>query len=87
MVYLGARNGKVDTKGWLEKTDASAADLTMRMIALGVKRFLYTDISRDGAVISFDCEGVTTMVRTTRKAILTTGGVSCMAELKQLQGT
>ena len=38
MVYLGARNGKVDTKGWLEKTDASAADLTMRMIALGVKR-------------------------------------------------
>ena len=87
VVALDARNGKVAIKGWLEETSIKALDLAKRMMALGAKRFLYTDIARDGTMTSPNFDGVATMVRKTGKAVLASGGVSSLDDIRRLART
>jgi len=49
-VAIDARNGIVATRGWQETSQAklAAVDFAQRMVALGVRTFLHTDIARDG---------------------------------------
>ena len=49
-VGLDARNGLVAISGWRETTQVQATDLAAELCAVGVQRFIYTDIARDGAL-------------------------------------
>src|SRR5258706_9030142 len=49
-VGLDARNGLVAISGWRETTQVQAVDLAAELYTLGVQRFIYTDIARDGAL-------------------------------------
>src|SRR6266498_5072505 len=49
-VGVDARNGIVATAGWTEQSRVTAPDLVEHMAALGVRRVIYTDISRDGTL-------------------------------------
>lgn len=87
VVAVDARGGKVAIKGWLEETSAEAIDLARRMVDLGVQRFLYTDIARDGTMTSPNFEGVESMVRETGKRVLASGGVSTLEHVRRLAQT
>src|SRR5205085_918795 len=50
VVAVDARDGVVRTDGWTESSGVTVLDLAERMTALGVRRLLYTDIARDGAM-------------------------------------
>ena len=50
VVAVDARDGQVAIKGWTEGTSVRATALVEQMSGLGVQRFLYTDISRDGTL-------------------------------------
>ncbi len=45
---VDAKDGYVAVKGWQETTSETAIEFARRMQALGAKRVIYTDISRDG---------------------------------------
>jgi phosphoribosylformimino-5-aminoimidazole carboxamide ribotide isomerase len=47
-VAVDARGGKVAVKGWLETSALPVAAFIRDMAARGVRRFIYTDIDRDG---------------------------------------
>lgn len=47
-VAVDARGGKVAVKGWLETSALPVAEFIRDMAARGVRRFIYTDIDRDG---------------------------------------
>ena len=49
-VGLDARNGQVAISGWRETSHVQATSLATELSAAGVQRFIYTDISRDGAL-------------------------------------
>jgi phosphoribosylformimino-5-aminoimidazole carboxamide ribotide isomerase len=49
-VGLDARNSLVAISGWRETTQVQAIDLAAELYAVGVQRFIYTDIARDGAL-------------------------------------
>lgn len=49
-VGIDAKNGFVATKGWLENSNVNYIDLALEMAELGVKYFIFTDISRDGTL-------------------------------------
>src|SRR3989440_7722802 len=49
-VGLDARNGLVAISGWRETTQVQATDLAAELYTVGVRRFIYTDIARDGAL-------------------------------------
>ena len=49
-VGIDAKNGEVRVNGWLEGTGTNAIDFALDMEARGCRRFVYTDISRDGTL-------------------------------------
>jgi len=49
-VGLDARNGLVAIAGWRETSSVRATALAVELCAAGVRRFIYTDIARDGAL-------------------------------------
>ncbi len=49
-VGLDARDGWVATSGWRETSRTRATVLATELCVVGVQRFIYTDIARDGAL-------------------------------------
>ena len=47
-VGIDARNGFVQTKGWVETTKTLATDLAAAVAKAGVKTIIYTDTATDG---------------------------------------
>ncbi len=47
-VGIDARNGFVQTKGWVETTQVLATDLAKAVAGMGVKTIIYTDTATDG---------------------------------------
>ena len=50
VVGLDARNGLVATSAWRDISTTQATSLARALRELGVRRFIYTDIARDGAL-------------------------------------
>jgi len=87
IVAVDAKNGLVAIKGWLETTGVNAQDLVERMALLGVRRILYTDISRDGTLTEPNFEANADLVRTTDMAVLASGGIATLDHIRQLVDT
>ena len=87
VVAVDARKGRVAIRGWTEDTPVDATELVKEMAALGPGRFLYTDISRDGTMTAPNFDAVAAMVQNTGMAIIASGGVTSLADLRRLAQT
>ena len=86
-VGIDARNGRVATKGWAEKTDVMVTDLARSFEDAGVAAIIYTDIMRDGAMGGPNIEATADLARAISIPIIASGGVSSLADLKALKAT
>lgn len=84
VVGIDARDGWVAIAGWLETSRVQAADLAIQLSAIGVRRFVYTDISRDGAMNGPNFESLAEMCLATTSSIVASGGVRSIADLQAL---
>jgi phosphoribosylformimino-5-aminoimidazole carboxamide ribotide isomerase len=84
VVGLDARDGYVAITGWLETSQVKAVDLAAELSALGVQRFVYTDIARDGALTGPNLKALTEMQQAVTSALVASGGVSSLADLQAL---
>lgn len=84
---LDAKNGKVATKGWAENTGADAVALAIDMKARGITTAVYTDISKDGMLTGPNIAGITDMVNKTGLAVIASGGMSSMEDVKRVKET
>ncbi len=84
VVGVDARDGKVAVHGWTEPSDATATDLAMSMVDLGVARFIYTDIGVDGTLAGPNLQAVADLMKAVGKPIISAGGISSLADLEQL---
>lgn len=84
IVSVDAKDGRVALRGWTEGTSALATELVSDMAALGVKRFLYTDISRDGTLTEPNFNGVSALVNQDDVHIIAAGGIASIAHLEHL---
>lgn len=85
IVGIDARNGFVATHGWRQPTEIRAATLARGMTPLGVKRFIYTDISRDGTLTEPNFTAISEFMDTIRKPVIAAGGISSLNHLKMLK--
>jgi phosphoribosylformimino-5-aminoimidazole carboxamide ribotide isomerase len=85
IVGVDARNGFVATHGWRQPTEIRAATLARGMTPLGVKRFIYTDISRDGTLTEPNFTALSEFMDTIRKPVIAAGGISSLSHLKMLK--
>lgn len=84
VVSIDARDGIVAAEGWREATDLRADELLRRLAELGVQRFVYTDIARDGTLTSPNFEVIEALLRVTDAKLIAAGGVAEVAHLVRL---
>ena len=84
IVGVDARDGMVAVQGWRESTNISALQLIRQMEDLGVPRFDYTDISRDGTGTEPNYHALQEVVRATSRPVVAAGGVSTEQHLARL---
>jgi len=84
-VGIDARDGLVQTRGWVETSKTPATELARAVAAMGVKTIIYTDTATDGMLggpnltqMAAICEAAPTC------AITASGGVSSVQDVKNL---
>ena len=83
VVGIDAVNGMVATEGWLETSNVGYIELAEKMISVGVKYFIFTDISKDGTLSGVNVEQLKVLSDATvgRANIVASGGVHTMADI------
>jgi phosphoribosylformimino-5-aminoimidazole carboxamide ribotide isomerase len=77
-VIVGAdtADGFVAVHGWQESSGERAADFGRRLIALGARRFLFTDVARDGMLQGVNIAATRAFADAVGVPVLASGGVS-----------
>lgn len=86
-VALDARDGKIATHGWQQTSELTPVQLGKQMAKLGARHALYTDVSRDGALTGVNIEATVTLAQETGLAVIASGGVSSLDEIRELAAT
>jgi phosphoribosylformimino-5-aminoimidazole carboxamide ribotide isomerase len=84
VVGIDARDGRVAIAGWYETSGVEATLLARNLEELGVQRFVYTDIARDGTLSGPNLEALAAMQRATKRALIASGGVHTVEDLREL---
>lgn len=84
-VGVDARDGFVAISGWKELSRERGVDFCRRLRDAGVRRVIYTDISRDGAEQGTNLDLYRELVTIQGLEITASGGVSSLEELRTLQ--
>ncbi len=84
IVSIDARDGYVATHGWQERTEVTAIELVQRMASIGVERFIYTDITRDGTLTEPNFDAIAELVAKTSLPIIAAGGIASLEHIKKL---
>jgi phosphoribosylformimino-5-aminoimidazole carboxamide ribotide isomerase len=84
VIAIDAEDGYVKSHGWRKGSTTTAEELINRMADLGTRRFIYTDISRDGTLTEPNFDAIASLVSQTALPIIASGGISNIAQLKRL---
>ena len=84
IVGVDARDGLLAIRGWRQDTGIKAPDFIDAMVKLGVRRFIYTDIDRDGTLTEPNFEVIFDLVNSFKVPIIASGGISSLNHLKIL---
>ena len=85
IVSIDAREGYVATHGWRQETELTAIEVAKSMVRLGVKRFIYTDITRDGTLTEPNFAAITELIDAIRLPVIAAGGISSVNHLRVLK--
>ena len=84
VVSIDARGGYVALNGWTETTGLRVQDMLDRLGATGVRRFIYTDIARDGTLTEPSWNEIMKVHEATGLKTIVAGGVSSVEHLLRL---
>jgi phosphoribosylformimino-5-aminoimidazole carboxamide ribotide isomerase len=86
VVGIDGRDGMVATRGWLATSGRTTIDLAEAMIAIGVARFVCTDIARDSTLTGPNVAELDALNRAVlgRAAIIASGGVTTASQIGEL---
>jgi phosphoribosylformimino-5-aminoimidazole carboxamide ribotide isomerase len=84
-VSLDARDGKIAIHGWQKNTVFEVLQLSREMVDAGVKRFIYTDIKRDGTLTEPDFAMMKRLIAETNVPVIVAGGISRLEHLQRIK--
>ncbi len=84
IIGVDARDGLVATDGWTSTADVRATALVSHVASLGVRRVIYTDISRDGTLTEPNFAALAKLIRPGGPAIIASGGIANTSQLLRL---
>jgi phosphoribosylformimino-5-aminoimidazole carboxamide ribotide isomerase len=84
-VGIDARDGRVQTDGWLAGSDVQAVDLARRCADWGVAALIYTDVSRDGTLTGPNVGATAELARAVPGVpVIASGGVGSLDDVAAL---
>jgi phosphoribosylformimino-5-aminoimidazole carboxamide ribotide isomerase len=85
VIGLDAKDGFVATHGWMETSKKTAVDLGKKLAEAGAETFIFTDIATDGMLSGPNVEAISLLAKETGKAVIASGGVSSLQDLRTLK--
>jgi phosphoribosylformimino-5-aminoimidazole carboxamide ribotide isomerase len=85
IISIDSRDGFVSTNGWVRETHQTTVQFAEKMVKLGARRFIYTDIVRDGTLTEPNFTAVAELVHSTSVPVIAAGGISSILHLKMLK--
>lgn len=85
VISIDARENKVALHGWTTQTEIETSDVIQKVESMGVRRFIYTDISRDGTLTEPNFDSVQDLVNATSMDLVVAGGVSTLGHIRRLK--
>ena len=82
---IDARDGFVAIHGWQKGTATTALELSQKMADIGVRRILYTDITRDGTLTEPNFKAIAGLIDNLDLPIIAAGGISALSHLSKLK--
>ena len=83
-VSVDARGGRVALNGWTEESELRASALIADLEALGVRRFIYTDIAADGMLGGHDESVFGAVAAAAASPIIAAGGIAHPMQIRRL---
>ena len=84
---IDAVMGKVAVHGWQQATHLKATEFAAEMVAKGVRRIIFTDISRDGMLTGPNIPALEAMIDAAKVPVIASGGVGSLKDIRDLSGT
>lgn len=84
VVGIDAKDGIVAVEGWGKSSSVAVLDLALDMAGCGVKRIIYTDISRDGMLSGVNVEATARLAKVSGLSVIASGGVRDLTDIEAL---
>jgi phosphoribosylformimino-5-aminoimidazole carboxamide ribotide isomerase len=84
VVSVDAREGRVAAAGWTEETDLTVDQAVRDLERRGVRRFVYSNIDRDGMLSGPDLQGARAFAAGLQGGFVYSGGIGELADLQAL---
>lgn len=85
ILSIASLNGYVAVRDWQARTDERADAFARRMVSLGAKRIVFTDVSRKGMRGGVNTGAIERMARALDVPVIASGGVSDLDDLRELK--
>lgn len=85
IVSIDTWEGRVATHGWRQETGLGTIEFARSMVKLGVRRFIYTDIKRDGTLTEPNFAAFAELLNAIKLPGIASGGISKLNHLKMLK--
>ena len=85
IVSIDTWEGRVATHGWRQETGLETIEFARAMVKLGVRRFIYTDIKRDGTLTEPNFAAFAELLNAIKLPVRASGGISKLNHLRMLK--
>lgn len=86
-VAIDAKGNFAAGEGWMYVSKKDVLTLAKEAIDLGVKRFVYTDISRDGMLEGPNLTGIKKFIAEINVPVIASGGITAKEDIESLKQT
>ena len=87
VIGIDAKDGMVAVEGWEKTSDFTAVEFAKKMVSLGIKTIVYTDIATDGTLSGPNVAAMREMAAAVNADIIASGGVGSLGDILSLKDT
>ena len=84
VIGIDAKDSMVAIEGWEKTSEYTAVEFAKKMVEIGVRTIVYTDIATDGTLMGPNVSAMAEMVKATGIDIIASGGIGNIEHIKAL---
>ena len=84
VIGIDAKDSMVAIEGWEKTSEYTAVEFEKKMVEIGVRTIVYTDIATDGTLMGPNVSAMAEMVKATGIDIIASGGIGNIEHIKAL---